>query len=119
MSDLTEPEARRVMTEGLTDKMWCTSCGLTGAQYAAGESVAGLLANYCGDAHSWVVPVEAVTQAIDAALDRLAAKYPTDVFPDDGESPDAKAARMARITVANVRQALAALFSPFEEGQTE
>lgn len=32
---------------------------------------------------------------------KIAAQYPTDIWPEDGESLDCKSARMARLTAAN------------------
>ena len=37
----------------------------------------------------------------------VAARYPTDVFPDDGQSIDCKSARMARLTAANIERLIA------------
>jgi hypothetical protein len=37
----------------------------------------------------------------------VAAQYPTDIFPDDGQSLDCKSARMARITAANIEREIA------------
>ena len=34
----------------------------------------------------------------------VAERYPTDIFPHDGESLDCKSARMARLTAANIER---------------
>ena len=34
----------------------------------------------------------------------VAERYPTDVFPEDGQSLDCKSARMARLTAANIER---------------
>jgi hypothetical protein len=39
----------------------------------------------------------------------VAAQYPTDVFPEDGETVECKAAKMARLTCANIERRLLAL----------
>ncbi len=37
------------------------------------------------------------------ATDDVEARYPTDIFPPDGESTDSRSAEMARRTCANIR----------------
>jgi hypothetical protein len=34
----------------------------------------------------------------------VAGRYPTDIFPEDGQSLDCKSARMARLTAANIER---------------
>lgn len=41
------------------------------------------------------------------ACDDVAARYPTDVFPEDGQSLDCKSARMARLTAENIKREIA------------
>jgi len=45
--------------------------------------------------------VAAEREACKEACRKIAAQYPTDVWPEDGESLDCKIARMARLTAAN------------------
>ena len=40
-------------------------------------------------------------EACKEACRKIAAQYPTDIWPEDGESLDCKSARMARLTAAN------------------
>ncbi len=37
----------------------------------------------------------------------VAERYPTDIFPEDGQSLDCKSARMARLTAANIEREIA------------
>lgn len=37
----------------------------------------------------------------------VAERYPTDIFPEDGESLDCKSARMARLTAGNIEREIA------------
>lgn len=39
--------------------------------------------------------------ACKEACRKIAAQYPTDIWPEDGETLDCKSARMARLTAAN------------------
>jgi hypothetical protein len=45
--------------------------------------------------------VAAEREACKEACRKIAAQYPTDVWPEDVESLDCKSARMARLTAAN------------------
>ena len=48
--------------------------------------------------------LRAVTQEREGckeACRKIAAQYPTDIWPEDGETLDCKSARMARLTAAN------------------
>lgn len=40
-------------------------------------------------------------EACKEACRKIAAQYPTDIWPEDGETLDCKSARMARLTAAN------------------
>ena len=52
------------MTEGLTDKMRCERCGLDWLRFR--EIPNGVRCSMVVAEHSWVVPVSAVIEAIDA-----------------------------------------------------
>lgn len=39
-----------------------------------------------------------------AACQEVAAQYPTDIFPEDGQSIDCKSASMARLTAKNIER---------------
>ena len=107
------------MAEGLTDKMRCQRCGARWDQRGDSESL-----RHCPDPsdHVWVVPVEAVTQAIDAEVERIL-NGDDDAFvrvivaqkPALGDG----AIGTARAAIQEVARQFRALFSPFEEGQTE
>ena len=59
---------------------------------------------YQGTDHAWRVWQAAVSQEREAckeACRKIAAQYPTDIWPEDGQSLDCKSARMARLTAAN------------------
>ena len=50
-----------------------------------------------------VAAAEAAVSAYEQAIDIVRGHYPLDIFPE-GESAEAKAARMARVTCDNIRE---------------
>ena len=50
-----------------------------------------------------VAAAEAAVSAYEQAIDIVRGHYPLDIFPE-GESAEAKAAKMARVTCDNIRE---------------
>ncbi len=49
----------------------------------------------------WNAATKIEREACKTACRNIAARYPTDIWPEDGKSLDCKSARMARLTAAN------------------
>ena len=56
---------------------------------------------------AWMCGTRLERKACIAICREVAERYPTDIFPEDGESLDCKSARMARITAANIEREIA------------
>lgn len=53
---------------------------------------------------AWFAGAAAEREGCIAICREVAERYPTDVFPEDGQSLDCKSARMARLTAANIER---------------
>lgn len=53
---------------------------------------------------AWQAAVKAEREDCKAVCREVAARYPTDVWPENGESLDCKSASMARLTAANIER---------------
>ena len=56
---------------------------------------------------AWMCGTRLERKACIAIFREVAERYPTDIFPEDGESLDCKSARMARLTAANIEREIA------------
>ena len=56
---------------------------------------------------AWMCGTRLERKACIAICREVAERYPTDIFPEDGESLDCKSARMARLTAANIEREIA------------
>ena len=45
-------------------------------------------------------------------IENKAAQYPTDIFPDDGTSPECKAAKLVRLVCRTLREDICAPLTP-------
>lgn len=73
-------------------------------QWSNGIERSGDGYKYQGADHAWrvwQVAVKFEREACKAACRDVAERYPTEIFPEDGQSLDCKSARMARLTAAN------------------
>lgn len=54
--------------------------------------------------HAFMCAMRLERKSCIAICREVAERYPTDVFPEDGQSLDCKSARMARLTAANIER---------------